>query len=127
MRKTEAISLTCQIFTKTAQATAPENIDPERLLPAHVAQGTVLSSSRITLEYNEKIRPEPDRENAFARASGGGNESSKISAQSPAVIRWQNCTRTLVSKRLLIAFSRLRPVGTSQNGGADRRMDPRRR
>jgi hypothetical protein len=33
----------------------------------------VLSLSRITLEYNEKIRPEPDRENAFAGASGGGN------------------------------------------------------
>ena len=31
----------------------------------------VLSPTRITLEYNEKIRPEPDRENAFARASGG--------------------------------------------------------
>src|SRR5690606_7166529 len=25
----------------------------------------------ITLEYNEKIRPRPDRENAFAGASGG--------------------------------------------------------
>jgi hypothetical protein len=33
----------------------------------------VLSSSRITLENNGKIRPEPDRENDFARASGGGN------------------------------------------------------
>jgi len=31
----------------------------------------VLSPSRITLENNEKIRPQPDRENAFARASGG--------------------------------------------------------
>jgi len=61
------------------------------------------------------------------RDDGGGNESSRISAQSPAVMCWQNCTRTLVFKRLLIAFSRLRPVGTSQNGGADRRMGPRRR
>ena len=33
----------------------------------------MLSPSRITLENNGKIRPQPDRENAFARASGGGN------------------------------------------------------
>jgi hypothetical protein len=33
---------------------------------------TVLSPSRITLENKGKIRPQPDRENAFARASGGG-------------------------------------------------------
>ena len=31
----------------------------------------VLSTSRITLEHNEKIRPQPDRENAFAGAGGG--------------------------------------------------------
>ena len=36
-----------------------------------LARGPVLSPSRITLENNEKIRPQPDRENAFARASGG--------------------------------------------------------
>ena len=35
------------------------------------ARSSVFSPSRITLEYNEKIRPDPDRENAFARASGG--------------------------------------------------------
>ena len=29
------------------------------------------SAARIALENNEKIRPQPDRENAFARASGG--------------------------------------------------------
>jgi hypothetical protein len=33
----------------------------------------VLSPSRITLENNGKIRWQPDGENAFARASGGGN------------------------------------------------------
>ena len=33
--------------------------------------GPVNSPSRITLENNGKIRPEPDRENAFAGASGG--------------------------------------------------------
>ena len=31
----------------------------------------VNSPSRITLENNEKIQPRPDRENAFAGASGG--------------------------------------------------------
>jgi hypothetical protein len=46
---------------------------PERPLPGHLAAGAVLSPSRITLENNGKIRPHPDRENAFARASGGGD------------------------------------------------------
>lgn len=35
------------------------------------ARGAVNSPSRITPEYNGKIRPRPDRENASARASGG--------------------------------------------------------
>jgi hypothetical protein len=30
------------------------------------------SPARIALENNGKIRPQPDRENAFARSSGGG-------------------------------------------------------
>jgi len=34
-------------------------------------RGPVNSPSRITLENNGKIRPQPDRENAFAGASGG--------------------------------------------------------
>ena len=83
----------------------------------------MLSPNRVTLEHNGKNRPQPDRENAFAGASGGGVESSKISAQSPAVMRWQNCTRALVSERLLIAFSGLRPFGTSQDQAADRRLE----
>ena len=53
------------------QATGPENIGPERTLPGHLAQRPVLSPTRITLENNGKIRPQPDRENAFAGASGG--------------------------------------------------------
>ena len=53
------------------KATGPENIGPERPLPSPLAQRPGLSSTRITLEYNGKIRPQPDRENAFARASGG--------------------------------------------------------
>ena len=34
-------------------------------------RGPVNSPCHITLENNEKIRPQPDRENAFAGASGG--------------------------------------------------------
>ena len=59
------------LFTKSAQSSGPENIGPERPLPGLLAQRPVLSPTRITLENNEKTRPEPDRENAFARASGG--------------------------------------------------------
>ena len=44
---------------------------PERTLSALLAKRPVLSLSRITLENNEKIRPRLDRENAFARATGG--------------------------------------------------------
>jgi len=43
------------------------------MLPGYLAPRPVLSPSRITLENNGKIRPPPDRENAFARASGGGD------------------------------------------------------
>ncbi len=46
---------------------------PERTPLGLLAPGLMLSPSRITLENNEKIRPQPDRENAFARASGGGD------------------------------------------------------
>ena len=41
--------------------------------PRGVVQLMVRSPARITLENNEKIRPQPDRENAFAGASGGGS------------------------------------------------------
>ena len=54
-----------------ARLIGPENIGPERLLPRLLAPGPVNCPSRITLENNGKIRPQPDRENAFARASGG--------------------------------------------------------
>lgn len=55
------------------EATGPENIGPERPLSVLLAPSSVLSPSRITPEYNGKIRPQPDRENAFAGASGGGD------------------------------------------------------
>ena len=70
-RLTSANSMSCEEFTKLAQSSGPENIGPERPLSGGLAAWAVLSPSRITLEYNEKIRPQPDLENAFARASGG--------------------------------------------------------
>ena len=69
--KKRSRSVYCKKSTKIAQATGPENIGPERPLPSLPTQVPVLSPPRITLEYNEKIRPQPDRENAFAMASGG--------------------------------------------------------
>ncbi len=65
-------SVSYKIFTEMAQATGPENIGSGRTLPGLMAPRPANSSSRITLENNGKIRPQPDRENAFARASGGG-------------------------------------------------------
>ena len=58
-------------FTKQAKATGREKIDRERPRSGLLARAPVNSPTRITLENNAKIRPEPDRENAFARASGG--------------------------------------------------------
>jgi hypothetical protein len=60
-----------KLNTKVVQSLGPENTGLERPLPGHSAQEPVLSPSCITLENNAKIRPEPDRENAFVRASGG--------------------------------------------------------
>ena len=44
----------------------------ERTLSTFSALGAVNSPTRITLENNAKILPQPDRENTFARVIGGG-------------------------------------------------------
>ena len=72
-----AIAVTYKLFTISAQSSGPENFCTERPLPDLLAPRSVLSRSRITLENNEKIRPQPDRENAFAGASGGADATSK--------------------------------------------------
>lgn len=64
-----------KLFTESAQSTGLENIGHERTLSSHLAPRPVLSATRITLENNGKIRPRPDRENAFSRACGGGAET----------------------------------------------------
>ncbi len=46
-------------------------MDPERPLSGLLAPPPVPSPSRITLENNAKIPPQPDPENGFVRASGG--------------------------------------------------------
>lgn len=71
-REKNALSCSCKLFTKSTQSRGPENIGPERPLRGLLARGQVLSPTRITPENNGKIRPEPDRENAFTKASGGG-------------------------------------------------------
>jgi hypothetical protein len=68
--------MSCEEFTKLAQSSGPENIDPERPLSGLLAQRPVLSRTRITLENNGKIRPEPDGENGFAGVVGGADGSS---------------------------------------------------
>ena len=57
--------------TFLAQFTALERNGLERPLPGLPALGPVLSPSRITLENNGKIRPQPDGENTLSGASGG--------------------------------------------------------
>ena len=59
------------LYTECAQSRGPENIGLKRTCPAAMLRTPVLSLTRITLENNGKIRPQPDREKAFARASGG--------------------------------------------------------
>ena len=76
MRNNSIKSGLCGKFTKSPQATGPENIGPERTLLGLLAPGPVNSFLRITPENNGKIRPRPDRESAFARASGGGNATA---------------------------------------------------
>ena len=52
--------------------TGPENIGPERTRARALGNVPVNSPTRITPENNGKIRPQPDWEKRFARASGGG-------------------------------------------------------
>ena len=59
------------LYTECAQSRGPENVGLKRTCPAAVARTPVQSPSSITLENNGKIRPQPDRENAFAGAIGG--------------------------------------------------------
>ena len=46
----------------------------------------MLSPFRITLENNGKIRLEPDRENAFARASGGETGIRTLGGVTPTTV-----------------------------------------
>ena len=75
--------------------TGPENIRLERTRMRLPGRGPVNSPSRITLEYNGKIRPQPDRENAFAKASGGGEGTAgdpSLGAR-PLPAGWSGATR----------------------------------
>lgn len=52
-----------------------ENNGSERPLPDLLARQAVLSLTCKTPENNGKMLPQPDRENTFTRASGGGDGS----------------------------------------------------
>lgn len=65
------LSRVYDLNTKTTQSSGPENIGPQKPLPAHLALQWALSLTYVTPENNREIRLQPDRENVFARASGG--------------------------------------------------------
>ena len=87
-----------------AQSSGPENIRAERPPPDLLAPRPVLSPSRITPEHNEKIRPQQDLENAFARAGGGrGGIRTHGAVSRPPVFKTGalNRSATLPEARLL--------------------------
>ena len=65
-----------KLNTELTWSSGPENIGPERMLLGPLAPVPALILCRITPENNGKIRPKPDRENAFARATGGRNATA---------------------------------------------------
>jgi len=86
------------LYAECAQSRGLENIGRKRTIQAAVASTPVQNHLRITLENNAKIQPQPDRENAFARASGGGDGSDvqPSPAQVSLHIRgypWRSCPR----------------------------------
>ncbi len=72
--------------TQTAQSTGPENIGPERTPLALLSPSQVNSPTRINLENNEKIRPEPDREKLFNRLSGGETGIRTLGGVTPTTV-----------------------------------------
>ena len=64
-----------QANRQTGSVTGSEGFGPTRPLQTHPAPPKLPHPARITLKTTEKHRPQPDRENAFARASGGGGGS----------------------------------------------------
>ena len=82
------------LYTECAQSRGPENVGLKRTCPPAMARTSVQSPSRITLENNGKIRPEPDRENAFARASGGAVRRMRTSLRFPYPTRLSSSEET---------------------------------
>ena len=76
----------------------------------------MLSPSRITLENNEKIRPQPDRENALAGASGGaGGIRTHGTITGPAVFKTAALDRSATAPEPFL--SRGKTIAKSQESG----------
>jgi hypothetical protein len=66
----------CQVTRMGARISHDGPTQPFRArLSTSVPVGTVLNPLHITAENNEMIKAQPVREKAFARVSGGGNET----------------------------------------------------
>ena len=71
-----------KLCAKIEQSREPDSVTREKSFRPYRALSNVLPY-RITPEYNRKIRPQPDRENAFARASSPRNKPG-----SPGLRTW---------------------------------------
>jgi hypothetical protein len=99
--RTVMISCAYKFRTKLAQSSGSENTGPSRQLLTPLAPRPVLSPARITLENNGKIRTQPDRENAFAGASGGEKGPDfQPSLRWPIVRKARKCRLTAVPHRI---------------------------
>ena len=80
----------------------------------------MLSPSRITLENNGKIRPQPDRENAFARASGGAGGIRTHGGLAPtAVFKTAALNHSATAPSVMHERERIHDDLVGNQGGAD--------
>ena len=89
----------------------------ERTLSTFSALGAVNSPTRITLENNAKILPQPDRENAFARVIGGSIGIRTLETV-PRLHTFQACAFDHSATDPLAVFSL--PLSQGARGEADR-------
>jgi hypothetical protein len=120
-----------KLFTKSAQSSGAEKMRPQRPLPGLRAKGPVLSPSRITLENKGKIRPQPDRENAFAESSGGSSGTGAERSPTPKLLLSFKRRMVRASVRLRRDWQRTRPrtlriLPVAASDGTTRNCPPQR-